>query len=170
MHNKWKNYSAINQVRKQDFPRWKNGLLYEEFWWFVWFFLMTWGYIHPTYFLFSIANSCGKCSAHSMEWRFHFSSIPMSGSGTRLTQVKQLKVKQLLFSKIRKIIRRNPSKITKKSSGFKHGIRQNANRFCALCELHQKKSFKQFPSSLQAQTQNRWKSPLQFNSPWIRES
>lgn len=69
----------------------------------------------------------------------------------------------LLKVKIRKIIRRNPSKRTKKGSGFKHGIIQNANRLRAFCELRQKKPkkiFKQFPSSLQTQTQNRWEVSL----------
>lgn len=157
------------------------------------FFLMTWGCIHATHLLFSIANSCGKCVVllQPIVWkgRSHLSSIPRCGSGTRLTTVLLLRVKQLLSSKITTIITRNPSKMSKKGSGFKYVIRQNANRFCALCELHRKKKknhpqaqnppqkkpknppyqkkekkfFKQFPLSLQTQTQNRWEiSPAQF--------
>lgn len=133
-------------------------------------FLMTWGYIHPTYLLFSIANSCGKRLMLLQCGNGDSTSavFPWVGVAPGSPPVLLLKVKELLFFKISKRISRNPSKMTKKGSGFKHGIIQNTNWFCALCELHKKKNLT-IPLIF-ANTDPKQMGNLQFNTSWFRES
>jgi len=91
------------------------------FWFFSSVLIMSCGYSHPTYLLFSIADSHGSClmllQPTVLKWTGHLSSILMLGSGTRLTHKYFFwRPKKCLFSLIRQLIRRNAREMTKKGS------------------------------------------------------
>lgn len=137
------------------------------------FFLMTWGYIHPTYLLFSIANSwevLHAATAHSVEMEIPPQQYSHEQEWHQAHPQGSFWKSNSCFSP-KSAIRRNPSKMSKKCCGFKHGIIQNTSPFCALCELHQKKSiFNNSRHLCKHRPKTDGKSPLQFNTPWFRES